>query len=161
MSVGGEEFKEALGCWSTGVSIVTACSGDAIHGMTVSAFNAVSLDPPLVLVCAEKTTNTLPLIAAGGVFAVNVLAADQQALSNKFASKEDEWARFDGLDWIRAETGAPILSGTLAAIDCRVVGALDAGDHVIYLGEVVWSRVDAQREPLLYVSGGYGTFRKL
>ena len=161
MSVEGEEFKEALRCWSTGVSIVTACSGDAIHGMTVSAFNAVSLAPPLVLVCAEKTTNTLPLIEAGGVFAVNVLAAGQEALSDKFASKEDEWHRFDGLDWIRAETGAPILPGTLAAIDCRVVAAHDAGDHVIYVGQVVWSRVDAEREPLLYVSGVYGTFRKL
>lgn len=160
MAVTPERFKAACARWTTGVTIVTARSGEKVHGMTVSAFSEVSLDPPLVLVCAEKTTNTLPFIEEGRVFAVNVLSVGQEALSNKFASKKDEWHRFDDLAWVTAETGAPILPGTLAVFDCRVVAAHEAGDHVIYLGEVEWVRIDEGREPLLHSCGSYGAFRE-
>ena len=155
MPVDADEFKRSLGCWATGVTIVTARAGDHIHGMTVSAFAEVSLDPPLVLVCADKSSNTHPVIAEGGVFAVNVLARDQEQLSNRFASKKDEDKRFDGLEIESGPTGAPLLPGTVAALDCRVVAAHDAGDHVIYLGEVQEVR-SSDREPLLYVRGSYG-----
>ena len=97
MPVTADEFKRALGRWATGVTIVTARDGERIHGMTVSAFNEVSLDPPLVLVCADRSSNTLPVIRAGGVFAVNVLARDQEALSNRFASKKDARPVHEGL----------------------------------------------------------------
>ena len=97
MSVSNDDFKRALGAWATGVTIVTARAGERIHGMTVSAFTEISLEPPLVLVCADKSSNTLPFIEACGGFAVNVLARDQDALSNRFASKKDEWKRFEGL----------------------------------------------------------------
>ena len=160
MAVPPERFKQACAHWATGVTIVTARSGEKVHGMTVSAFTEVSLEPPLVLVCADKSTNTLPFLEEGRVFAVNVLAAGQEALSDKFASKQDEWRRFDDLAWETGETGAPILPGTLAAFDCRVVAAHEAGDHVIYLGEVEWVRIDDEREPLLYACGSYGGFRK-
>ena len=80
MPVSGDEFRAALARWASGVAIVTAAAGDRVHGMTVSAFASVSLSPPLVLVCADKTSITLELVETGGVFAVNVLAADQQAL---------------------------------------------------------------------------------
>jgi len=89
MAVSADEFKSALGRWATGVTIVTACDGERVHGMTVSAFTEVSLEPPLVLVCADKTSNTLPFIEAGRAFAVNMLSSGQQALSNKFASKNE------------------------------------------------------------------------
>jgi flavin reductase (DIM6/NTAB) family NADH-FMN oxidoreductase RutF len=125
--------------------------------MTVRAFTEVSLDPPLVLVCADKKSNTLPMIAAGGVFAVNVLARDQQDLSNRFASKQDEWRRFEGLETDLGATGAPLLRGAAVNLDCRVVAAHESGDHVIYVGRVEEARW-SDREPLLYYRGTYGSF---
>jgi flavin reductase (DIM6/NTAB) family NADH-FMN oxidoreductase RutF len=156
VGVSGEDFKQALGRWATGVTIVTARDGDQIHGMTVSAFTEVSLDPPLVLVCADKSTNTLPLIEGGGVFAVNVLARDQEALSNKFASKKDEWQRFEGLELDEGVTGAPLLRGVVSNLDCRVVSRHEHGDHIIIVGAVAEVR-SFDREPLLYFSGRYGS----
>jgi len=159
LAVAGEQFKEVLAEWVTGVTIVTARDGDHIHGMTVSAFTEVSLDPPLVLFCADKKSNTNPVIAAGKVFAVNILGDDQADLSNRFASKKMEAERFDGLDFDRGETGAPLIANCVANLDCRVVAAHDHGDHVVYVGEVVELR-RANAEPLLYHAGSYGTFSK-
>ena len=138
---------------------MTARDGDRVHGMTVSAFTEVSLEPPLVLFCADRETNTRPFIEQSGAFAVNVLARGQEALSNKFASKKQEWERFEGLEFDTGATGAPILRDTVGAFDCRVEAAHDAGDHVLYVGRVEWLRVDDARDPLLYQSGAYGGFR--
>jgi flavin reductase (DIM6/NTAB) family NADH-FMN oxidoreductase RutF len=159
VAVDADGFKKVLSRWVTGVTIVTARDGDRIHGMTVSAFTEVSLDPPLVLVCADKRSSTHPVIAAGKVFAVNVLASDQADLSNRFASKKDEASRFDGLAYEVGETGAPLIDGVVANLDCRLVAAHDHGDHVVYVGEVVDLRYH-EREPLLYHSGSYGVFAK-
>jgi len=148
------ELKQVLARRVSGVAVVTARDGDVVHGMTVSAFTEVSLVPPLVLVCAEKTSNTHPVIARGGVFALNVLACDQAALSDRFASKVDDERRFLGLDYETGVTGAPLLAGTVATLDCRVRAAHDAGDHVIYVGEVVDLR-RSEREPLVYFVGAY------
>ena len=123
----------------------------------VSAFTEVSLNPPLVLVCADKASNTLPVIRAGGVFAINVLARDQQALSNRFAIKKDEDKRFDGLEYDVGRTGAPLLRGVAVNIDCRVAAEHDAGDHVLFIGEVQEVR-SFDHEPLLYFRGSYGSF---
>lgn len=160
MAVEAERFKQALSHWVTGVTIVTARAEDRIHGMTVSAFTEVSLDPPLVLVCADVRSNTHTVIAAGEVFAVNVLAPDQAPLSNRFASKKDEDERFEGLDYEIGETGAPLIANCVANLDCRLVAAHPHGDHVIYVGEVVEVRL-RDREPLLYHAGAYGTFSKV
>ena len=157
MAIDAEDFKRVLSHWVTGVTIVTARAGDRIHGMTVSAFSEVSLDPPLVLVCADKGSNTHPVIAAGKVFAVNVLASDQADLSNRFASKKFEDSRFDELATATGETGAPLIDGVVANLDCRLVAAHDHGDHVVYVGEVVDVRYH-EREPLLYHAGSYGVF---
>jgi flavin reductase (DIM6/NTAB) family NADH-FMN oxidoreductase RutF len=159
VSVSSDDLKKVLSWWTTGVTVVTARASDRIHGMTVSAFTEVSLDPPLVLVCADKASLTHPVIAEGRVFAVNILARDQQDLSRRFASKEDEHRRFEGLAYRTGKTGAPLLENTVAALDCRVVAAHDAGDHVIYVGKVEQVDLSADREPLLYQSGGYGSFR--
>jgi flavin reductase len=148
------ELKQVLAKRASGVAIVTTRAGDAIHGMTVSAFTEVSLEPPLVLVCADVASNTHGLIARSGIFALNLLASDQAELSNLFASKRDEERRFLGLAWDPGATGAPLLRGTLAALDCRVRSAHPAGDHVIYVGEVVALRC-SDREPLVYWSGAY------
>jgi len=155
MAVSSEEYRQALSRWATGVTVVTARHGERIHGMTVSAFTAVSLDPPLVLICAELASHTLPVIAEGGVFAVNVLSREQFELSNKFASKRYEWQRFDGLELDIGATGAPLLRGVVVNIDCRVVAAHPHGDHVVYVGSVEEVR-HFDREPLLYFRGTYG-----
>ena len=157
MTISAEDFKRALSRRASGVAVVTARSGEKIHGMTVSAFTEVSLDPPLVLVCADKQSNTLPLIREGGVFAINVLARDQHELSNRFAVKKDEDKRFHGLEIDIGRTGAPLLRGVAVNIDCRVVAEHDAGDHVLYIGRVEEVR-SFDREPLLYFRGTYGGF---
>ena len=125
--------------------------------MTVSAFAELSLEPPLVLVCADRSSNTLPLIEASGVFAVNMLARDQAELSNRFASKRDEWRRFEGLEYDTGATGAPLLRGVVANLDCRVVASHVHGDHVVYVGLVVETR-SFERPPLLYYRSRYGAF---
>lgn len=153
--VSPEQFRSVLGRWATGVTIVTSRAGERIHGMTVSAFSSVSLDPPLVLVCADKSSDTYRLIAEAGCFAVNILASGQQELSNRFASKRDEHRRFDGLETTTAVTGAPLLPGCLAHLDCTLAATHDAGDHVIYVGRVAAVDGDGSQEPLLYFRGGY------
>ena len=157
MAVSADEFKSALGRWATGVTIVTACDGERVHGMTVSAFTEVSLEPPLVLVCADKTSNTLPFIEAGRAFAVNMLSSGQQALSNKFASKKDEWRRFDDTAYERGKTGAPLLAGVVANLDCRTIAEHHHGDHVVFVGEVEEVRT-FDRPPLLHYQGHYGDY---
>lgn len=157
MAIGANEYKQALGHRASGVSIVTTRAGDRVHGMTVSAFAELSLEPPLVLICADKISNTLPLIEASGVFAINMLARDQAELSNKFASKRDEWRRFEGLEYDTGVTGAPLLRGVVANLDCKVVASHDHGDHVIYVGLVLETR-SFDRAPLLYYRSRYGAF---
>lgn len=160
MAVTDEEYKLCLGRWASGVTIVTARAGDTIHGMTVSDFSGVSLDPPLVSVCAEKSSNTLGVIREGQCFAVNVLAAGQEALSNKFASKKDEFKRFESVETRDGPTGAPLIAGCVSNVDCKLVAEHDAGDHVIFVGRVE-QITTFEVEPLLYLGGCYGRFSKL
>ena len=151
-----EVFRGVLASWASGVSVVTSCVDDRVHGMTVSAFCSVSLDPPLVLICADKASNTLGLIDTSRVFCVNLLATGQDALSNLFASKKDEERRFEGLSCSTGATGCPHIPGALATLDCRVVNAVDAGDHVIYVGQVEAAHT-TDATPLLYFRGRYRT----
>ncbi len=154
MAVDPDRFKGALRRWASGVTIITTCCEEEDAGMTVSAFSSVSLEPPLVLACADKAANTHPLIARSGAFAANILAAGQEELSNRFATTGNEPVRFEGLQCKRGPSGAPWLPGALAVMDCRVAAAHDAGDHVIYVGEVL--DVDfSDREPLLYFDAKY------
>ena len=149
-----DEFRQSLSKWASGVSIVTARAGDEIHGMTVSDFSGASLTPPLVTVCCAIESITTRLIASGRCFAVNVLADNQQDLSNRFSSKKHEHERFVGVDYAEAKTGAPILAGCLVNLDCELVATHEAGDHVIYVGQIVSSeRRDG--DPLIYWGGGY------
>jgi flavin reductase (DIM6/NTAB) family NADH-FMN oxidoreductase RutF len=159
MAISADEFRAAMGSWPSGVTIITSRHGDQIHGMTVSDFSGVSLDPPLALVCAAKTSVTTAVIEQGRCFGVNVLRADQSALSNKFASKKDEFRRFEGVETFQAKTGAPLLSGALVNLDCRVVAIHDAGDHVLCVGEIEETRV-SDGDPLLFFRGGYGHFAR-
>jgi len=156
-----DTFKRALASWASGVSVVTARDGERVHGLTVSAFSSVSLEPPLVLVCLDKTSNTLQLVDAGKVFSVNILAEDHEELSQRFASKEHEDRRFEGLECSYGVNGCPHIPGAVSTLDCRVVNTVDAGDHVLYLGQVEAAHT-SDRPPLIYLRGQYqsGTLAK-
>ena len=155
MAISPDEFKTALARWASGVTVITTRAGERIHGMTVSDFSGPSLSPPLVTVCASKDSMTTKLVAEGECFGVNVLKEDQQDLSNRFASKKLEMERFVGLETFELETGAPLLPDALVNLDCRLVATHDAGDHVIYVGEIVAS-VAGEGAPLLFYRGAYG-----
>ncbi len=155
MAVDSDVFRQTLGSFPSGVTIVTSQHGDLRHGMTVSAFSSVSLDPPLVLICADKSSNTHGVIQKSGAFQVNILAAGQDGLSNLFADKSKEAIRFDGLDCELGASGCPRIPGALAHLDCRVETEVDAGDHMIYVGAVEAAEVNGDESPLVYFRAAY------
>ncbi|MFK7897578.1 MAG: flavin reductase family protein [Myxococcota bacterium] len=157
MAISADEFRAAMGSWPSGVTIITTRAGEKIHGMTVSDFSGASLAPPLALVCASKTSVTTGIIDEGKCFAVNILGADQSDLSNRFASKKDEFQRFEGLETFEDATGAPLIKSALVNLDCRLVATHDAGDHVLCVGEIEAAHV-REGDPLLYFRGSYGRF---
>ncbi|HSL59632.1 MAG TPA: flavin reductase family protein [Acidimicrobiales bacterium] len=150
------DFRRVLGHFPTGVTVVTAAPDGEPQGMTVGSFFSISLDPPLVGLCADKRSTSWPRIDPAGVFAVNVLADDQAHLSSHFASKADD--KFEGIEWRPGVTGSPILAGVVGHIDCRTEQSIDAGDHWIVVGRVVELDVDRETRPLLFFQGGYGRF---
>jgi flavin reductase len=158
MPIDQEAFKDALRGWTSGVTVVTSRSGDKIHGMTVSAFSSVSADPPLVLVCANRSSTTHGIIEEGGLFTVNILASHQQEVSNVFASSKNEDSRLQRVSWTEGETGAPLIDQALASLECKVASAHQEGSHTIYIGRVeAVHTTDA--EPLVYYQGGYRSLR--
>lgn len=147
-----------MGHFASGVTVVTTVRGDGEPcGLTASAVCSVSVNPVLLLVCVEHGADTHGFIAAAGKFAVNVLAEEGgEGLSRRFATFEVE-DKFRGVAFREEVTGAPVLEGSLAWLDCRVSQAIEAGDHTIFLGEVVAG--DAREgTPLVYYRGGYGRF---
>jgi flavin reductase (DIM6/NTAB) family NADH-FMN oxidoreductase RutF len=154
MAIDQEAYKEALRGWASGVTVVTSRSGDKTHGMTVSAFSSVSMDPPLILVCASRSSATHSMIEEGGVFAVNILASHQEDVSNIFASSKHEGTRLQRVRWTEGETGAPLIDEALASLECKVASAHREGSHTIYIGHVqAVHTTDAA--PLVYYQGGY------
>ncbi len=155
LSVSQTDLKNAFARWATGVTIVTARAGEQVRGMTVSAFTEVSLDPPLVLVCIARAASTRPILERSGAFAVNVLARGQEALAQRFASDAAEDRRFEDLRCERGATGAPLIAGSLASLDCRLAATHEAGDHIVYVGAVVGLQL-GEGDPLLFYDRGYG-----
>ena len=153
MPVSKDEFRSAMSRFASGVTVVTTQNeSNHPHGMTVSAFASLSLEPPLVLVCIDKRTSIHDLLAEGRYFAVNVLAEEQEIVSRRFASRDTD--RFSGTGYAEGITGVPLLNDVLAAIECRVVHNYPAGDHTIVVGEVERTIVD-DGKPLIYFRGGY------
>ena len=153
MSIDPALFRSVLGRFTTGVTVVTARDAEGRdHGMTVSAFSSVSLDPPLVLCCIERRAAMHSVLEQAKSFAVNILSASQEALSRRFSEREHD--RFDGIGYERAQGGAALLDGVLGYLECRVLARHDAGDHSIFMGEV--ENAEAHRgAPLVYYRGGY------
>lgn len=150
-----QEFRRVLGNFATGVTVVTTRAGTEPQGLTVNAFSSLSLDPPLVLVCIDKEAVSHPAISRSGVFAVNILAEDQEAISRRFADKAWEGRRFEGLRHTTAATGAPVLEGVLGYIDCTVAQAHEGGDHTIFVGRVEELKLLREAPPLLFFRGKY------
>ncbi len=138
MAIEIEFFRQVMGRFATGVTVVTTRSRERLAGLTVNAFCSVSLNPPLILICVDLTCTTYPVIHESGVFAVNVLTDKQEELSRCFASASAErYEDFCHASYHVAATGAPIIDDTLAFLDARVVAEYPGGDHVIFLGQVV------------------------
>jgi flavin reductase len=153
-----EDFRAALGAFATGVTVVTTRGeDDHAYGMTANAFSSLSLDPPLILVCTILLSEGTAQIQRNQVFAVNILAADQEPLSRYFASRDRPRGRdaFSEVDHWTSVTGSPILKGAICHLDCRLHSSHTAGDHEIMIGEVVDLALDREAAPLLFHSGKY------
>lgn len=154
MGILPEQFRAALGQWPSGVSVVTSRAGNTPVGMTVSAFFSVSLTPPLVGVCLDRSSATLGAISVHRRFAVNVLSAEQSALSARFAL-DDELTRFDGVALLDPPgANSPLLAGAVLNLDCEVDATHVAGDHVLCVGRVLLALAHAG-EPLLFHASRY------
>ena len=147
-------LRDAMGCFATGVTIVTAHGPDgAPIGLTANSFTSVSLDPPLLLVCVANTSSSAAALRVADKFAVNVLQIGQQPTSNRFAGKVEE--RFPNTPWEVGESGAPILTGSLGNFECTRDAVHEAGDHFLLVGRVVKASFEPRRDPLLYFKGKY------
>jgi flavin reductase (DIM6/NTAB) family NADH-FMN oxidoreductase RutF len=145
-----------MGNWATGVTVVTSIGPRGPHGMTANAFLSVSLDPPLVLVSVGKENDSYAIIQSSGRFAVNILSADQEALSLRFATRRADHERaFDGVPYVFGPGGQPWLEGALGCLECSLQRAVDAQDHTLFLGQVTALREGAGSEALVYFRSHY------
>lgn len=149
-------FRQVLGHFPTGVTVVTGMSPEGPVGLAVGSFTSVSLEPPLVAFCPGRTSTSWPQIEEAGTFCVNVLAEDQEHVSRVFASKAED--KFEGVGWKPSGLGCPIIEDVLAWLDCRIGDVYEAGDHFIVVGRVAALEVERDDRPLVFYRGGYGHF---
>ncbi|MEY9211863.1 flavin reductase family protein [Thermobifida halotolerans] len=150
-------LRQAMSRFATGVTVLTV-GGEHCHGMTANSFTSVSLDPPLALCCVARSARMHRAIARGRHFAVSVLEAGQQEVARHFADRDrpDGPAQFDAVAWLPGPlTGAPLLSGALAWLECEVVEVYGGGDHSIFLGRVLGSARGTGGEALLFFDRGF------
>lgn len=148
-------FRDVLGRFCSGVTVVTSISGDQPVGMTCQSFSSVSLDPPLVMFIPAKTSRAWPAMQRAGFFCVNFLAADQAELSNTFATRGVD--KFAEVAWTPAPSGAPLLDGVVGHVDCTIHAVHEMGDHYVVVGQVRDLAVGAAEDPLLFFRGAYRT----
>jgi len=147
-------FRDVLGSFPTGVAVITAYGGDGVlYGVTVSSFNSVSLDPPLVLFSLSRRLLSLQGLLGAEAFAINFLRDDQAHLSARFASALTE--KWEGIEFRPGSTGSPVLVPALAVLECRHHAQYDGGDHVIVVGRVTHLEVDSGCKPLVFFRGRY------
>jgi flavin reductase (DIM6/NTAB) family NADH-FMN oxidoreductase RutF len=153
MPVTNDEFKAALSLFASGVTVVTTKdSADKLHGITVSSFCSVSLDPPMVLICIEKTTGSHYAFGESGAFVVNILGESQSEISEHFATRID--GKFDSIEHKLNEDGVPVLTGAIATLRCKLRHSLDGGDHSIFVGSVE-DVIVSDGQPLIYFNRYY------
>ncbi|HEX6289227.1 MAG TPA: flavin reductase family protein [Herpetosiphonaceae bacterium] len=153
MSIDQADFRRVMGHFASGVTVVTTCHEGFCHGITVSSFCSLSLEPPLVLICIDRRVNSHELIERSGMFAINILAEDGEWLSRHFASRELD--KFSKVAYHSGHKGLPLLDGALATIECRLAEKFPGGDHTIFVGEVLRTEVPREGRPLLYFRSGY------
>jgi flavin reductase (DIM6/NTAB) family NADH-FMN oxidoreductase RutF len=153
MPIDDAQFKLAMSQFASGVTVVTTEHEGALYGMTVASFASLSLHPPLVLICIEKSVKSHDALAAAEKFGVSILSNDQGEVSGRFASKKVE-DKFAGVAWTRGELGVPLLEGAICTLECRLHNLLPGGDHSIFVGEVVSART-SEEKPLVYFRSGY------
>jgi flavin reductase (DIM6/NTAB) family NADH-FMN oxidoreductase RutF len=159
MTIDPDSFRSVLGRFASGITVVTTRDAEGRDvGMTVSAFCSVSLDPPLVQVCVDRTASLHAALMGSTRYGVSILAAEQEALSRRFATAEST-RRFDGIGYRRGESGVILLDDALAHLECRIVDSHAAGDHTMFVGEVESATARSVR-PLLYYRGGYAQLER-
>jgi len=151
-SVDEARYRESLGHFASGVTIVTALEQGSPAGVTCQSFSALSLDPPLVVLAAGRRSTSWPRIIKAGTFCVNVLTSSQGALARSFASSSAD--KFDGVDWEPSALGAPILEGSLAFVECTLDSVIESGDHNLVVGRVL-DLGTREGRPLLFYRGEF------
>ena len=150
------DYRRIIGQFATGVTVVTTANDGLLHGMTANAITSVSLDPPLLLVCIDKAAHSHEQFTQSGRFTVNVLAEDQQEVSQIFAATtEPEQGRLQGVACHLGANGAPVIVGCLAYIECTVADHCEGGDHTIFIGGVEDAKAVGEAVPLLFYQGKY------
>lgn len=152
MALSPDAFRNALRKFASGVTIVTVAAADELHGMTASSFASVSLTPPLILVCLDKSSRTRTLVAQTGAFAVNVLRSDHEDVSRAFS--RPGLKPFATLAHRRGDNGAPLLADAIAVLECSTYRVFEAGDHEVVIGEVTAAAAPGG-DPLVYYEGTY------
>lgn len=152
-----QQFKQVIGHFASGVSIITVSNNGVDFGITASAVCSVSVDPPMLLVCVNKSTGTCHAISAAESFTVNIVNETQKELALRYARANTD--KFDGVDFSYGELGNPVLGQTLATLECRVVEEVTGGTHSVFLGEVKKANA-ADGDPLVYYRGKFGKFEE-
>lgn len=156
MALTKDEYRRLVGCFATGVTVITIARGEEVRGMTANAVTSVSLEPLLLLVCVDKGTITHQFLEESAAFAVNILAEDQEQVSRALATRDSEEARrLIGYTYHPGQTGSPILEGCLAYLECRVTEVFPGGDHSIFIGQVEAGNILREVPPLLFHRGKY------
>ena len=150
-----EVFRDVIGHFASGVTVITTAYEGVNYGLTASAVSSLSLEPPMVLVCINKKTGTQTVISHAKVFAVNILREDQQEIARQFATPHPD--KFRDIPLVVGELGVPLLSNTLATIECRVVGEVTGGTHAVFLAEVQTAHAE-EGMPMAYYRGRMGQF---
>ena len=151
-----EQLRRSMRAWTSGVAIVTASHAGEQHGMTVSSFTSIALEPPVIIVSLQTDSRTHDLVVGSNAFAVTILAEDQQELSDRFAGRvPDTEDRLAGVETETLVTGLPFIKGGLAYLDCRVSQTIEVGTNTLFLGEVVSARGNGEGNPLVYHNQEY------
>lgn len=154
-----QAFRAVMGQFCTGVVVATGMDAEGPAGFAAQSFLSLSLEPPLVALSPARTSRSWPRLRDAGHFCINVLGADQRPICDGFARSGTD--KFEGVAWAAGRTGAPVLEGVLAAIECELVAEHDAGDHTLAVGRVLalhQGEGEGDRGPLLFFRGGYGSF---
>ena len=151
-------FRRTCSRFATGVAIATVIAEDGSpHGMTVNSLTSVSVDPPMVLICVDYSSNLLAMFRASLRYGLSILDEDQQELSHRFAQRGQD--RFDGIPWEPGATGVPLIPGALAQLECEIRTVVESGDHAVLIAQVVAARESAGGRPLLYFDSAYRSIR--